>query len=92
MPPVDWTFIYLMFVLKLPIAALLWIVWWAIHSGPETSDDGPEGGDGGLKTRPRHPRRPFPRRPRRGPHGDPPCAPPPRTRTVVARARHADRI
>jgi hypothetical protein len=89
---VDWTFIYLMFVLKLPIAALLLIVWWAIRSGPETPDDETEGGDGGLKTRARHPRRPFPRRPRRGPHGDPPCAPPPRTRTVVARARRSDRV
>ena len=88
----DWTFIYLMFVLKLPIIALLWIVWWAVRSGTEPDDEGGgDGGDGGTRTRAVHPRRPFPRRPRRGPHGDPPCAPPPRTRTVVARARRADR-
>ena len=36
---------------------------------------------------PRHPRTPLPRHPRRGPHGDPLPFPPPRTRTVVARAR-----
>jgi hypothetical protein len=90
---VDWTFIYMMFVLKLPIIALLLIVWWAIRSSPdadETDGEG-DGGDGGTRMRAVHPRRPFPRRPRRGPHGDPPSAPPPRTRTVVARARRADR-
>ena len=84
------TFIFLMFALKLPIALLLYIVWWAVHATPEPeagSDD-----DGGSKrpARPyRHPRpHPrHPRRPRRGPHGDPPVPAPPRTRTVVARAR-----
>ena len=88
----DWAFIYLMFVLKLPIAALLYIVWWAIRSEPEPVDDGADD-SGGTKTRtrPRHPRRPLPRHPRRGPHGDPLPLPPPRTRAVVARARRADR-
>jgi hypothetical protein len=85
----DWGFIWLMFVLKIPIVALLLIVWWAIRSEPEQTDaPGPD--DGGTKTRRRHPRRPFPRRPRRGPHGDPAAAPPARTRSVVARARDTD--
>jgi hypothetical protein len=85
----DWAFIYLMLVLMIPIAALLYIVWWAIRSQPETPE--PSADDtGGSKTRPRHPRRPFPRRPRRGPHGDPLPLPPPRTRAVVARARRVD--
>jgi hypothetical protein len=87
----GWTFVYLMLILKIPIVALLTIVWWAIRSTPEEStaeraDDG-----GGSKTRPRHPRKPLPRHPRRGPHGDPLPLPPPRTRTVVARARRIDR-
>jgi hypothetical protein len=87
---VDWTFVYLMLGLKLPIAALLWIVWWAVHQTPE--EDGiPTGPDDGGSKRPVHPRRPFPRRPRRGPHGDPPLASPPRTRTVLARGRRMDR-
>ncbi|HEX2103565.1 MAG TPA: hypothetical protein VHF51_07925 [Solirubrobacteraceae bacterium] len=86
----DWAFIYLMFGLKIPIAALLFIVWWAIRSVPETPDVEADG-NGGTKVRPRHPRRPFPRRPRRGPHGDPLPLPPPRTRTVVARAKRAER-
>lgn len=85
------TFIFLMVGLKLPIAGLLYIVWWAIREAPD-----PEplpGQDGGVKKplapRPRHPhpRPALPRRPRRGPHGAPALAAPPRVRTVVARAR-----
>jgi hypothetical protein len=86
---VDWTFVYLMVGLKLPILALLWIVWWAVHDQPEAEgeDDEQGGGDGGVKRPHPHPRQPFPRHPRRGPHGDPPLPSPPRTRTVTARAR-----
>jgi hypothetical protein len=88
----DWAFVYMMFVLKLPIAALIGIVWWAIRSEPEPAD-APDGG-GGTK-RPRvHPRPPLPRHPRhprRGPHhGSSAPVPPPRTRAVVARARRVD--
>jgi hypothetical protein len=86
---VDWAFVYLMLVLKIPIIALLWIVWWAVRATPE-GDEQPSDGDGGLPRSPRHPRRPLPRHPRRGPHGDPAPVPPTRTRTVVARARRAD--
>jgi hypothetical protein len=85
---VDWAFVYLMLVLKLPILALLWIVWWAVRSTPDEEEQ-PSDGDGGIR-RPRHPRRPLPRHPRRGPHGAPPPPAPARTRTVVARARRAD--
>jgi hypothetical protein len=79
------TFIYMMLVLKLPIAALLWIVWWAIKSTPEV--DTPNEDDGGQKRWPHGPRPPHAPKPRRGPHADPPPPPPPRTRTVVARGR-----
>jgi hypothetical protein len=87
----GWTFVYLMLILKIPIVALLGIVWWAIRAAPEESE--PAGADdgGGSKARQRHPRRPLPRHPRRGPHGDPLPLPPPRTRTVVARAKWPDR-
>jgi len=82
------TFIFLMFVLKAPIALLLYIVWWAIKAEPVTDDPSVDD-DGGSKhphdRSPRRPRRPRP--PRRGPHGDPPLPPPARTRTVLARAR-----
>jgi hypothetical protein len=74
-----------MLALKLPLAALIYIVWWAIKQEPEdsSSDD-----DGGIKRQHRrHPPKPFPRRPRRGPHGDPAPSPPARVRTTRARAR-----
>jgi hypothetical protein len=82
----TWGFIWLMFVLKIPIIGLLWLVWWAIRQ----SDDPVQG----EKVRPRpHPpsRARRPRRPR-GPHGDPLPLPPPRVRTTSAISReHADR-
>ena len=83
----GWTFVYLMVFLKLPIIALLGIVWWAIRQTPEPADS--PGEDGGVKDRPRPP---HPRRPRRGPrrrdgHGAPLPPSPPRVRTTTARAR-----
>ena len=93
------TFIFLMVVLKLPIFALLYIVWWAIRATPEPEPVGDEGGGTKkpLAPRPRQPgpayphaRPPLPRNPRRGPHGAPAVLPPPRVRTVVARARRVE--
>jgi hypothetical protein len=83
----TWTFIWLMVFLKIPIAGLLGIVWWAVHQKPDTAED-----DGGIRPhpRPRHPHHPrphLPRTPRRGPHGGQSPIPPARVRTVVARAR-----
>ncbi len=89
------TFIFLMFALKIPICGLLYIVWWAIHAEPEpqTATDEEGGTKKPLQPRPRHPhpRPALPRNPRRGPHGAPALAAPPRTRTVVARARRVER-
>jgi hypothetical protein len=84
----TWGFIWLMLVLKIPIAALLYIVWWAIQQDTE-SDVGNPDGDGGTKVRPRDDRRPLPPRPprRRGPHGDPAPPSPARKRTTVVRSR-----
>jgi hypothetical protein len=85
----GWAMLYLFVALKIPIAALCWIVWWAVHQEPEAADAPRD--DGGTKRRP-HPPRPLPRRPRRGPHGDPAPLPPPRVRTrVTARARRVER-
>ena len=85
----DWTFVYLMFILKVPIIGAIWIVWWAVKQEPDPYTD--ERDDGGNQRRRTHPRRPFPKRPRRGPHGDPALPSPPRVRTTVARARSLDR-
>jgi len=91
----SWTFVYLMLGLKIPIFALLYLVWWAIHQTPDAESTG----DGGT-TRPRHPRPSRPRRPRpRGPHGggDSAVASPPRVRRrapalqVAARHRQLER-
>jgi hypothetical protein len=69
--------------LKIPICALGWIVWKAIHAEPvppetETVDDD---GGGGAK----HPRPQKPRPPRRGPHAEPLPQPPARIRAVAER-------
>jgi len=86
---VDATFLFMMLALKVPIAALIWLVWWAIKQEPETAGDP---GDGGTKRAPpRHPRPPRPRRPRRGTHGDPPVPAPARVRSLVARGRRVER-
>jgi hypothetical protein len=89
---VTWGFIWLMVVLKIPIAALLWLVWWAVHQDGEPGTEG-SGDDGGTKVRSPDHRPPggrdrFPRR--RGPHGDPTPPAPARVRTTVARARQHD--
>jgi len=74
-----------MLALKIPLVALIYIVWWAIKQEPEQSPSSDD--DGGYRrTRP-HPRKPFPRHPRRGPHGDPPPVAPARVRTARARTR-----
>jgi hypothetical protein len=84
-PDMGWGFVWLMLVLKIPIAMLLYIVWWAVKQTDEEPTSG-SSGDGGSKVPP-HPHGPFPRPPRRGPHGDPAPSSPPRVRTVEAKAR-----
>ena len=63
----GWTMLYLFVVLKIPIAALAYIVWWAIKQEPDPDEDVRD--DGGTKKRPH----PVPARP---------SAPAPRTRTA----------
>ena len=80
----TWGFIWLMFILKIPIFMLLGIVWWAAHQTDEPAES-PD--DGGIKDHPhRRPPR-IPRGPRRGPHGAPAVPSPPRMRTRARRAR-----
>ena len=81
----TWGFLWLMLALKLPIAALIYLVWWAIKQEPE--DETSSTTTAASSAIARIPRQPFPRRPRRGPHGDPAPQPPARVRTVRARAR-----
>jgi hypothetical protein len=83
-----WTFVWLMFFLKIPIVALFLIVRWAVNQTPE-AEPGQDGGIGPLSRplHPHHPRTRLPRSPRRGPHGAPSPSSPPRVRTITARAR-----
>ena len=85
-----WTFIWLMFILKIPIVGLFLIVRWAVRQGPEVTPEE----DGGIghsprphhPSHPRHPRPRLPRSPRRGPHrGAPTTLAPPRIRTAAVR-------
>lgn len=88
----DWGFIWLMFVLKIPIFMMFGIVWWAVRSCDEPAPPEP------ARLRP-HPHR-VPPRPSRGrrprhPHGgDARHLAPARIRpvhAVAARAHRSDR-
>jgi hypothetical protein len=66
-----WEIVFLMVILKIPIAYLCWIVWWAIKAEPKP----PEGAAllvpaGSPDSGPANPRR-RPRRRRPGPGGGP---------------------
>jgi hypothetical protein len=84
---VTWGFIWLMFVLKIPILMLLGIVWWAVKQEQDPAEDVPPQM---VPARPHPPERPRRKRPR-GPHGDAAVLPsPPRVRTP-AQARETSR-
>jgi hypothetical protein len=73
-----WMFVWLMLILKIPIAALLYLVWWASKT-PETQGESPE--PARLRPGPIHPRSPrWPSPPRRGPHAEKPPRAPQRVR------------
>ena len=84
-----WGFIWIMLILKIPLVALLWLVWYAVKAVPEPLGEDDE--DGGIrKPKPREPR--DSNRPRtRGPHGDPLVPPPPRVRTAAQARDRIDR-
>ena len=74
---VGWALFYMMVILKIPVIALLTLIWWAVKQEPEPAD-----GDQRerLHRGPDDPRPRKPRPPRRGPHADPPPATPKRIR------------
>ncbi len=84
-----WAVFWLAVVLKLPICALLYIVWWAAKDPPQP--EAGDGGDGGTRRDGHHPRLRPPQPPRRGPHADPTPAPPSRVRASGRPARERDR-
>jgi hypothetical protein len=58
-----WPIFYLMVILKIPVAALLYLVWWAARAEPQTEDELP-GDERGFRRWHKPPKRP--RGPRRG--------------------------
>ena len=88
-----WPIFFLAVVLKIPVLALMWLVYWAArqHDEPEAATDE----DGGSRKR-RRPQPHLPKGPRRGgPHGGgealpaPDCPPGGRTRVVKPAAQPA---
>jgi hypothetical protein len=76
---------FLAVVLKIPIALMLYLVWWALHAEPEPEEAPPEAEDHRFHRWRREPRRP--RDPRRGPHAPdaqplPDCPPGGRARVI----------
>jgi hypothetical protein len=81
-----WAVFWLAVVMKIPIVALLLLVWYAVREPATPEQDRSDGGGG--SDRDPHPRPRHPRRPRRGPHAEPAPAAPKRVR---ARARKLER-
>jgi hypothetical protein len=81
--------LWLALALKVPIVALLYLVWWAIKDPPVAMADDDGGGSPDRDPRP-HPRDRPPHPPRRGPHGPPEPASPARVR--VAKRRTLRRV
>ena len=65
-----WGILWLAIALKVPIIALLYLVWWAIKDPPVAMLDEGDGGSPDRDPSP-HPRDRPPHPPRRGPHGPP---------------------
>jgi hypothetical protein len=84
-----WAVFWLAVILKIPIVALLTLVWWAVRQTPLPEADQEDGG-GGSRRNP-HPRTQPPHLPRRGPHGDPLPVPPDRVRVTHRGPRVPDR-
>jgi len=62
-----WPIFFLMVILKIPVAALLYLVWWAFRAAAMPEETGPESGEQPFRRFRREPNRP--RGPRRGGHG-----------------------
>jgi hypothetical protein len=58
-----WEFVFMMFVLKIPILYLGLVVYWAVKAEPDPPET--------AAVLEHEPWRPRPRRPRSGPHGSP---------------------
>jgi hypothetical protein len=81
-----WPIFFLAVILKIPVACLLYLVWWAYHAEPELEEAPEDGGEDRFHRYRREPKRP--RDPRRGPHAPdalplPDCPPAGRLRVLT---------
>ena len=81
----GWTLFYMVVILKIPMVAALWLVWWAIKQEPEP-EEAPARTAARAASCP-----PLPRWPRRGPAAAaaPAARPPPCPQTTSVRAHRA---
>lgn len=79
-----WLWLLVIVALRIPTSLMVYNGWRFSKDSSEDVEDAPD--DGGFGVNPDgdriHPRSPFPREPRRGPHGDPPPPPPKRVRSI----------
>lgn len=73
-----WPIFFLGVVLKIPVAMLLYLVWWAFRANTIPEEAPPEPEDHRFRRFRREPKRP--RGPRRGPHGPGDALPAPSSR------------
>ena len=88
-----WPIFFLAVVLKIPVAAMLYLVWWAFQAETAPEEAPPESGDHRFHRFRRDPRPRRPRGPRRGPHAPdaqplPGCPPGGRSRMLTPPATH----
>lgn len=73
-------FLWLFLALKIPVAAALLLIWWAVREPePEVAPED----EGGSKRPDPHRGPKLPKSPRRGPHSDLALPSPPRVRTIA---------
>jgi hypothetical protein len=80
---VIWLWLLVILALKIPTSLMVYFGWRFGRDSDQVPDVQDDGGSGVNPQADRlHPRSPFPRGPRRGPHGDPPPPPPRRVRRI----------
>jgi hypothetical protein len=64
----GWTLFFMLVILKIPLAAALYLIWWSVKEEPASEEDRSDEDRGPRRNLP-----PFPRWPRRDPAGGGEC-------------------
>ncbi len=78
----GWTLFFMMVILKIPLVAALYLIWYAVRDEPAAAEEGPAADERRPWRRPP----PLPSSPRRGPAGGAGCWPAPCPQTVEREA------